>query len=78
MYAYNAEKFEESNSIEEFLKKITVKDVIYKSVDKKTILVKYQRCFCGQVKATKMTFPSMTYCQCSTEFNKQYFKANKA
>ena len=68
-------KFEESNSIEEFLKKITVKDVTYKSVDKKTILVKYQRCFCGQVKATKTTFPSKTYCHCSAEFNRQYFSS---
>jgi len=66
-------KFEESDSIEEFLKKISAKDVTYKLIDKNTILAEYQRCFCGLVKATKTAFPNMTYCQCSTEFNRQYF-----
>jgi hypothetical protein len=68
-------KFEESNSIEEFLDNISGKDVTYKLVDKNTILVEYQRCFCGQVKSTKTVFPNMTYCQCSTEFNRQYFSS---
>ena len=68
-------KFEESNSIEEFLKKISIKGVTYKLIDKNTILAEYQRCFCGQVKATKTTFPNKTYCQCSTEFNRQYFSS---
>ena len=68
-------KFNESNSIEEFLKKISVKGVTYKLIDKNTILAEYQRCFCGQVKATKTTFPNMTYCQCSVEFNRQYFSS---
>jgi hypothetical protein len=66
-------KFEESDSIEEFLKKISAKDVTYKLVDKNIILAEYQRCFCGQVKGTKTAFPNMTYCQCSAEFNRQYF-----
>jgi hypothetical protein len=66
-------KFEESESIEEFLKKITVKDVTYKLIDKNIIFAEYQRCFCGQVKETKAIFPNMTYCQCSAEFNRQYF-----
>ena len=66
-------KFEESNSIEDFLKKISIKGVTYKLIDKNTIFAKYQRCFCGQVKDTKTTFPNMTYCQCGTEFNRQYF-----
>ena len=68
-------KFKESDSIEEFLKKISIKGVTYKLIDKNTILAEYQRCFCGQVKATKTTFPNMTYCQCSTEFNRQYFSS---
>ena len=66
-------KFEESDSIEEFLKKVSAKDVTYKLIDTNTVLAEYQRCFCGQVKGTKTTFPNMTYCQCSAEFNKQYF-----
>ena len=68
-------KFLESDSIEEFLKKISSKDVTYKLIDKNTILAEYQRCFCGQVKGTTTTFPNMTYCQCSTEFNRQYFSS---
>ena len=66
-------KFEESNSIEEFLKKISIKGVTYNLIDKNTIVAEYQRCFCGQVKGTTTTFPNMTYCQCGTEFNRQYF-----
>jgi hypothetical protein len=68
-------KFEESNSFEEFLGKISVKDVTYELVDKNTIVAEYQRCFCGQVKGTKTNFSNMTYCQCSTEFNRQYFSS---
>ena len=68
-------KFEESDSIEDFLKKISIKGVTYKLIDKNTILVEYQRCFCGQVKGTTTTFPNMTYCQCSAEFNRQYFSS---
>ena len=68
-------KFEESDSMEEFLKKISAKDVTYKLIDKNIILVEYLRCFCGLVKATKTAFPNMTYCQCSAEFNRQYFSS---
>ena len=68
-------KFEESNSIEEFLNKISIEGVTYELVDKKTIVAEYQRCFCGQVKGTTTTFPNMTYCQCGTELNRQYFSS---
>jgi hypothetical protein len=68
-------KFEESNSIEEFLKKISIKGVTYELVDKNTIVAKYDRCFCGQVKGTTTSFPNMTYCECGTEFNRQYFSS---
>jgi len=68
-------KFEESNSIEEFLDKISIKDVTYELVDKNTIVAEYQRCFCGQVKGTTTLFPNRTYCQCGTEFNRQYFSS---
>ena len=68
-------KFEESASIEEFLKKISAKDVTYKLINNNTILAKYQRCFCGQVKATTTAFPNLTYCHCSAEFNRQYFSS---
>jgi hypothetical protein len=66
-------KFKESDSLEEFLKKISAKDVTYKLINNNTILAEYQRCFCGLVKATKTAFPTMTYCQCSAAFNRQYF-----
>ena len=68
-------KYKESDSIEEFLNKISSKDVTYELINKNTIFVEYQRCFCGQVKATKATFPNKTYCQCSAEFNRQYFSS---
>jgi hypothetical protein len=68
-------KFEESKSIGEFLEKISIKDVTYELIDKNTIIAEYQRCFCGNVKTAKTTFPSLTYCKCGTEFNRQYFSA---
>ena len=68
-------KFEESKSIEEFLEKISIKDVTYELFDKNTIIAEYQRCFCGNVKNAKTTFPNLTYCRCGTEFNRQYFSS---
>jgi len=68
-------KFEDSNSIEDFLDKISIKGVTYELVDKNTIIAEYQRCFCGLVKDSKITFPNMTYCECGTEFNRQYFSS---
>ena len=68
-------KFEDSKSIEEFLEKISIKGVTYELVDKNTIVAEYGRCFCGQVKGAKTTFSNMTYCECGTEFNRQYFSS---
>ena len=68
-------KFEESKSIEEFLEKISIKGVTYELVDKTTIVAEYQRCFCGNVKTAKTKFPNLTYCECGTEFNRQYFSS---
>ena len=68
-------KYEESSSIEDFLNKISIKGVIYELVDKNTIVAEYERCFCGQVKDTTTFFPNMTYCECGTEFNRQYFSS---
>jgi len=68
-------KFEDSKSIEKFLAKISIKGVTYELVDKNTIIAEYDRCFCGQVKGSTTTFPNMTYCECGTEFNRQYFSS---
>jgi hypothetical protein len=66
-------KFEESKTIEEFLDKISIKGVTYELVDKNTIIAEYDRCFCGQVKGATTIFPNLIYCECGTEFNRQYF-----
>jgi len=68
-------KFEESKSMNEFLEKISIKDVTYELFDKNTIVAEYKRCFCGNVKNASTTFPNLTYCKCGTEFNRQYFSA---
>jgi hypothetical protein len=68
-------KFEESNSMQDFLNKISIKGVTYVLIDKNTIVAEYQRCFCGQVKGSTNIFPDMTYCECGTEFNRQYFSS---
>ena len=70
----------ESKSIEEFLEKASnyeVKEgeIEYKLKDANTIIGIFNRCFCGQVKQTKIPFKNKIYCQCSAEFHKQFFKA---
>jgi len=70
----------ESSSIPEFLDKLSKYEVKegeleYKLIDAHTIIGKHNRCFCGQVKKLKEHFNSNTYCQCSVEFNKQFFEA---
>ncbi len=71
---------DESNSIEEFLGKLSkyeVKDgeLEYKLLKKNTIVGKHNKCFCGQVKQAKTEFSNDTYCRCSVEFNRQFFQA---
>lgn len=71
---------EESSSLEDFLNKVSnyeVRDgeLEYKLINENKIIGKHNRCFCGQVKKSKELFDSETYCQCSVEFNKQFFEA---
>ena len=71
---------EEAGSLENFLKKISkhgVKDgdLTYTLIDEHTIIAKHNKCFCKQVSKSKEPFQSLTYCQCSVEFNKQFFTA---
>ncbi|MCK5130035.1 MAG: hypothetical protein KAQ68_09290 [Clostridiales bacterium] len=70
----------ESKSISEFLNKIStyeVKDgdLEYKLINDNTIIAKHHKCFCGQVKLSKENHTTDTYCQCSVEFNRQFFMA---
>ncbi len=70
----------ESKSMEDFLEKASnyeVKEgeIEYRLKDANTIIGIFNRCFCGQVKQTKIPFKNKTYCQCSTEFHKQFFEA---
>lgn len=69
----------ESKTIEDFLYKAStygVKDgeIEYKLVDENTIVGKFYRCFCGQVKKSEENFKNDTYCHCSVEFHKQFFQ----
>jgi hypothetical protein len=71
---------DESYSVTDFLEKVShyeVRDgeLEYELIDENTILGRHNRCFCGQVKRSKERFHSGTYCQCSVEFNKQFFQA---
>jgi len=70
----------ESNSIEALLDKLSVYEVKdgeleYKLIDDKTIIARHNRCFCGQVKYATQLHKTDTYCQCSVEFNRQFFMA---
>ena len=42
--------------------------------DKSTIQGGYDRCYCGMVSKTRMPFPDLTYCHCSTGWYKQLFE----
>ena len=70
----------ESTSIEEFLEKLSTYEVRegeleYILNDDGTIIARHNRCFCGQVKQHRELHRSDTYCQCSVEFNRQFFLA---
>lgn len=70
----------ESNSLKEFLDKFVeygVKDgeLGYEIIDENTFRTRHNKCFCGQVKKSTELFKTSTYCQCSVEFNKQFFAA---
>lgn len=70
----------ESTSITDFLNKIANYEVKegeleYKLIDDNTIIARHNRCFCGQVKNSKEVFENDIYCQCSVEFNKQFFQS---
>jgi hypothetical protein len=71
---------QESSSVKDFLDKLSNYEVRegeleYKLIDENTIIGKHNRCFCGQVKKSPDLFKSEVYCQCSVEFNKQFFEA---
>jgi hypothetical protein len=68
-----------SGSIEGFLKTISKHDVkegdlTYTLVDKSTIIAEHNKCFCKQVSNSSKKFNTKVYCQCSVEFNRQFFK----
>lgn len=72
--------FLESGSIEEFLKRISKHDVkegdlTYTLIDKSTIIAEHNKCFCKQVSNSSENFGTKVYCQCSVEFNRQFFKS---
>jgi predicted hydrocarbon binding protein len=71
---------DESKSLEDFLTKasnyeVKAGEIEYSLKDDSTIIGIFNKCFCGQVKQTKEPFKNKTYCQCSVEFHKQFFKA---
>ncbi|PLX20771.1 MAG: hypothetical protein C0597_03915 [Marinilabiliales bacterium] len=70
----------EATSLKVFLEKFVnygVKNgaLEYEIIDDSTFITKHNKCFCGQVKKSKELFKTNTYCQCSVEFNKQFFEA---
>lgn len=70
--------FLESGSIEEFLQTISKHDVkegdlTYTLLDESTIIAEHNKCFCKQVSNSPEKFSSKVYCQCSVEFNRQFF-----
>ena len=67
----------ETKSLEEFVEKLNKTHVgggRLKFRNKNTIVGGYDRCFCGAVNKTKVLFPNLTYCHCSTGWYKQLFE----
>ncbi len=70
----------ESGTMQHFLDKISRHDVKegdlnYSMIDENTFIAEHNRCFCQQVARSTQRFPSTVYCQCSVEFNRQFFSA---
>lgn len=70
----------EAGSLEKFLDKISKHDVrqgelTYILENNNTIIADHNKCFCKQVANSRQQFKNLTYCQCSVEFNKQFFTA---
>ncbi|MBU7014988.1 MAG: hypothetical protein HXS52_08030 [Theionarchaea archaeon] len=68
--------FSESESIEEFIETMNRAHLGggRLRLQGDTITGGYNRCYCGQVKETKDTFP-LTYCHCSVGWYKQLFES---
>ncbi len=70
----------EAGSLDKFLTRISKHDVkegdlTYTLENNNTIIADHNKCFCKQVANTKNKFSNLIYCQCSVEFNKQFFTA---
>jgi hypothetical protein len=70
----------ETGSIPRFLEKISnyevrEGDLKYSLEDDHTIIAEHHRCFCKQVATIQVPFNNLIYCQCSAEFNRQFFTA---
>ena len=64
-----------SQSIEEFLNKFSAGGYRFILKDNNTIIGTYNKCYCGQVKHTKETFITNTYCQCGVGYLRQLFQS---
>ena len=72
--------YAESGSLLKFLERISIYevkegDLRYTLKDAHTIIAEHHKCFCKQVASAREPFASGTYCQCSVEFNRQFFSA---
>ena len=72
--------YQAAGTIHRFLDKISRHDVkegdlTYTMIDENTIIAEHNRCFCQQVAHCLTRFETLTYCQCSAEFNRQFFSA---
>ena len=65
----------ESKSIEEFLDKLSTGGFQFRLKDKKTIVGKYDKCYCYMVKQTKKPFLTKTYCHCGAGHIREIFES---
>lgn len=68
---------QESKSLKELIQKVNKRHLgggRLKVKDANTIVGGYDRCYCGMVSKTRVPFPDLTYCHCSTGWYKQLFE----
>ena len=70
--------YTEAGTVPKFLEKISKYEVRegelnYILENEHTIIAEHNKCFCKQVSNSKEKFSNSIYCQCSVEFNKQFF-----
>lgn len=68
------QKMKESESLEEFLEKMSGSGYNFQLKDKNTIIGEYKKCYCYMVNKTRSPFSTNTYCHCGLAHIQKLFE----